>query len=305
MKPDPRLAVNLAGIAMRNPLIAASGCYGYGFDYEKWVEPATWGAITLKGTTLEPRSGNIPPRIVETPSGMLNAIGLQNPGLGHFLEEIRPQLKDLGCPAIVNIAGETVEEYREIARRLNSVGEVSGIELNISCPNVHRGGISFGTDPAVVGDLVGRIREVYRGPLLVKLSLEAGNITAVALAAEKAGADVLSLINTLKGMVIDTATCRPVLGNITGGLSGPAIRPVALRAVWEICGAVSVPVVGMGGIMDASDALQFIMAGAAAVAVGTANFVNPHAARDIASGLVDYLDRNGISHYRELIGAAR
>lgn len=302
---DSRIAVNIAGIAMLNPVIAASGCYGYGFDYERWIDPAGWGAISLKGTTLEPRAGNKPPRIVETPSGMLNAIGLQNPGLDHFLRETRPRLKDLGCPAILNIAGDTVDEYCEIAGRLDSVNEISGIEVNISCPNVKQGGISFGTDPLVVEELVGRVREAYRGPLIVKLSLEAGNFAAVARAAEKAGAGAISLINTLKGMVIDTGSRRPFLGNLTGGLSGPAIRPVAVRAVWEVSGAVSIPVIGMGGIMNASDALQFIMAGASAIAVGTANFVNPHVAWDIVSGLVDYLDRNGLTHYRELIGAAR
>ena len=213
-------------------------------------------------------------------------------------------MAELGCPVLVNIAGETVDEYCKIASLLDGVPGVSGLEVNISCPNVRRGGISFGCDPRVVEELVGCVREAYRGPLVVKLSLESGNITAVAQAAERAGADVLSLINTIKGMVIDVNKRRPVLANTTGGLSGPALRPVAVRAVWETAGAVSVPLIGMGGIRTAADALQFIMAGATAVAVGTANFVNPLAVREITTGLLRYLEQNGIDHYSTLIGAA-
>ena len=305
MKADSRLSLNLAGIKMANPLVAASGCYGYGFDYTGFIDPGEWGAIVVKGTTLKPRAGNPPPRIMETPAGMLNAIGLQNPGVEYFLEQIRPRLAELGCPVLVNIAGETVDEYCKIASLLDGVPGVSGLEVNISCPNVRRGGISFGCDPRVVEELVGCVREAYRGPLVVKLSLESGNITAVAQAAERAGADVLSLINTIKGMVIDVNKRRPVLANTTGGLSGPALRPVAVRAVWETAGAVSVPLIGMGGIRTAADALQFIMAGATAVAVGTANFVNPLAVREITTGLLRYLEQNGIDHYSTLIGAAR
>lgn len=305
MKDDPRLALELAGIKMRNPLIAASGCYGYGFDYAQWVDPRSWGAIALKGTTMEPRAGNPPPRLAETPSGMLNAIGLQNPGIAFFLKEIRPRLKELGCPAILNIAGESMEAYRDLAAVLDGVGEIAAVEVNVSCPNVRRGGISFGRDPAVVEELVSLVRRAYRGTMIVKLSLEAGDIEAVARAAERGGADALSLINTLKGMVIDTGSRRPLLGNVTGGLSGPAIRPVALRAVWEVAGAVSIPLIGTGGISSAEDALQFILAGAAALSVGTANFVNPYIAREINLGIARYLDENSIGHYSELIGAAR
>ncbi len=305
MKADPRLAFDLAGIKMQNPLIAASGCYGYGFDYAQWVDTRDWGAIVLKGTTLEPRAGNPQPRLAETPSGMLNAIGLQNPGIAYFLKEIRPHLKKLGCPVIVNIAGESPDQYRELAAILDGVGEVSAVEVNISCPNVRCGGISFGRDPAVVEELVRAVRQVYRGPLIVKLSLEAGDICAVARAAESAGADVLSLINTLKGMVIDIRSRRPFLGNITGGLSGPAIRPVAVRAVWEVAEAVSIPLIGMGGIASHEDALQFILAGASAVAVGTANFINPFIARGINLGLQRYLEDKDLCHYSELVGAAR
>jgi len=302
---DSSLTVNLAGITLANPLIAASGCYGYGFDYRRWIDPGDWGAIVVKGTTLRPRTGNPPPRLVETPSGMLNAIGLQNPGIDFFLKSIRPQLPELQCPVLVNIAGETLEEYRQLAAILNSVTEVSGIEVNISCPNVKRGGISFGCDPALAEELICRVREVYRQPLIVKLSMDAGNIVPVAEAAWRAGADALSLINTIKGMAIDVQKRRPVLGNVTGGLSGPAIRPVAVRAVWEVSAAVSIPVIGVGGIMQADDALEFILAGACAVAIGTANFIHPAVAREISQGLRQYLCDHGFSHYRELIGAAR
>ncbi len=305
MNDDPRLALNLAGIAMQNPLVAASGCYGYGFDYAQWVDPRSWGAIALKGTTLEPRPGNPPPRLAETPSGILNAIGLQNPGIEYFLRNIRPRLRELGCPLIMNIAGESAEEYRELAAALDGVNEIAAVEVNVSCPNVRCGGISFGRDPAVVEKLVALVRQAYRGPLIVKLSLEAGDIEAVARAAESAGADALTLVNTLKGMVIDIHSRRPFLGNITGGLSGPALRPVALRAVWEAYGAVSIPLIGAGGISSAGDALQFILAGAAAVSVGTANFVNPYIAREINRGIARYLDEQSTGHYSELIGAAR
>ncbi|NLA04318.1 MAG: dihydroorotate dehydrogenase [Firmicutes bacterium] len=304
LKAEPQLALELAGIKMNSPLMAASGCYGYGFEYAGWIDLRDWGAIVLQGTTLEPRQGNPPPRLAETPSGMLNAVGLQNPGIDYFLREVRPRLGELGCPVIANIAGESVEQYRELAAILDGVGEICAVEINISCPNVRCGGISFGRDPAVVERLVSAVRRVYRGPVIVKLSLEAGDLAAVGRAAESAGADVLSLINTLKGMVIDTACRRPFLGNVTGGLSGPAIRPVAVRAVWEMAGAVAIPLIGMGGITTLDDALQFILAGATAVAIGTANFLNPHVARDIKTGLRRYLDREGLHHYSELIGAA-
>lgn len=305
MNDDPRLALDLAGVKMQNPLIAASGCYGYGLDYAQWVDPGDWGAIALKGTTLEPRAGNPPPRLAETPSGMLNAIGLQNPGMAYFLGEIRPRLKELNCPLIMNIAGESMEEYREVAALLEGVNEIAAVEVNVSCPNVRCGGISFGRDPAVVEKLVSQVRQAYRGPLIVKLSPEAGDIKAVARAAESAGADALALINTLRGMVIDIHSRRPFLGNITGGLSGPAIRPVALRALWEAAGSVSIPLIGTGGIASAEDALQFILAGASAVALGTANFIDPYIARGINLGILRYLDENNIGHYSELIGAAR
>lgn len=305
MKAEPRLALELAGMKLNSPLVAASGCYGYGFEYGSWIDLREWGAIALQGTTLEPRSGNPPPRLVETPSGMLNAVGLQNPGIEHFLKEVRPRLGELGCPVIANIAGESIAQYRQLAAILDGVDEVSAVEINISCPNVRSGGVSFGRDPVIVKELVSAVRKSYRGPLIVKLTLEASDLIAVGRAAESAGADALSLINTLRGMVIDTAAQCPFLGNITGGLSGPAIRPVAVRAVWEMAGAVRVPLIGMGGIASVEDALQFILAGATAVAIGTANFINPHIAREINDDLQRYLEREGLCHYSKLIGAAR
>jgi dihydroorotate dehydrogenase (NAD+) catalytic subunit len=305
LETDPRLSVDLSGLKMASPLMAASGCYGYGFEYARWIDLGDWGAIVLPAITLEPKAGNPPPRLAETPSGLLNAIGLQNPGIDEFTAEICPRLGELGCPVIANIAGESVEQYRELAAILDGVDAIGAVEVNVSCPNVQRGGINFGRDPAVVGELVAAVRRVYRGPVIVKLTLEAGDPAAVGRAAESAGADALSLINTLKGMVIDTATRRPFLGNITGGLSGPAIRPVAVRALWEMAAAVTVPLIGMGGISTVDDALQFILAGATAVAIGTANFINPTVALEINAGLQRYLDESGSGHYRELIGAAR
>lgn len=290
---------------MVNPLMAASGCYGYGFDYDELIHPREWGAIVVKGTTLKPRPGNPPPRLAETPSGLLNAIGLQNPGIDYFLKHISPRLSELKTPVVVNIAGETVEQYARIAALLDQAQGVAAVEVNISCPNVSCGGVSFGCDPVVVKELTAMVREAYSGPLIVKLSLEGGNITAIARAAREGGADILSLINTVKGMVIDIDAGKPFLGNITGGLSGPALRPLAVRAVWEVCGTVDIPVIGMGGIFCAGDALQFIMAGASAVAIGTANFIDPLAPRHIAGGLRRYLEDNNIGHYSELIGAAR
>lgn len=305
METDPRLSVDLSGLKMASPLMAASGCYGFGFEYARWIDLRDWGAIILPAITLEPKAGNPPPRLAETPSGLLNAIGLQNPGIDEFAAEICPRLGELGCPVIANIAGESVEQYRELAAILDGIDAIGAVEVNVSCPNVQSGGINFGRDPVVVGELVAAVRRVYRGPVIVKLTLEAGDPAAVGRAAESAGADALSLINTLKGMVIDTAARRPFLGNITGGLSGPAIRPVAVRALWEMAAAVTVPLIGMGGISTADDALQFILAGATAVAIGTANFVNPTVALEINAGLQRYLDENGLGHYCELIGAAR
>lgn len=297
------LEVELAGINLKNPVMAASGTFGYGREYSEYIDLGYLGAVVVKGTSSVPWDGNPMPRIVETPSGMLNAIGLQNPGVDHFIGEDLPFLRRYDVPVIVNIVGRTAEEYREVASRLNGVRGVAGLELNISCPNVKEGGMAFGTSPRTTEAVVQVVRRAAALPLIVKLSPNVTDITEIARAAESAGADALSLINTLRAMVIDVEKRRPVLGNVMGGLSGPALRPVAVRMVWEVYRAVKIPLVGMGGITTARDALEFIMAGATAVAVGTANFVNPCAALDVIEGLRQFVVQEGVA-LRDLVGAA-
>ncbi|NLZ28278.1 MAG: dihydroorotate dehydrogenase [Firmicutes bacterium] len=305
MNVEPDLAVEIAGIQMKNPLIAASGCYGYGQEYSSYISPERWGAIALKGTTLRPRAGNPPPRIVETPSGLINAVGLQNPGIEKVLKEEVPALREKDVPLIINVSGETVQEYVLLGESVSRARGVSGLELNISCPNVERGGIAFGSDPVLVRELVSAVRDSYTGPLIVKLSPNTEHLTRIAVAAEEAGADALSLINTLRAMVVDIEKQRPVLANVIGGLSGPAIRPVAVRAVWEVAAAVKIPLIGMGGIISTSDALQFILAGAAAVAVGTGNFIDPLIADKITAGIKEYMRSKGFARVSAMVGAAR
>jgi dihydroorotate dehydrogenase (NAD+) catalytic subunit len=301
MKPD--LSVNLAGIALRNPVMTASGTFGYGEEFVDYVDLLSIGAFVTKGLSLKPRAGNPTPRIVETPGGMLNAIGLQNVGIDAFIAKKVPFLRTVNTPAIANFFGDTVDEYAEMARRLNEIPEVAGLEMNISCPNVKQGGIVFGADPACAASVVAACRAVTSKPLLVKLSPNVTDIVAMAHACEDAGADSLSLINTLVGMAIDLAKRRPVLANITGGFSGPAIKPIALRMVWQVARAVKIPVVGIGGIMNATDALEFILAGATAVQVGTASFINPGAAQKIAEDMAAWLVANGVADVKSLIGA--
>ncbi|MEW5954095.1 MAG: dihydroorotate dehydrogenase [Bacillota bacterium] len=299
-----RLAVNVGGINMKNPVTTASGTFGYGAEYASYVDINVLGALVVKGTTLLPRHGNPTPRIVETPAGILNAIGLQNPGVEALVTKAMPYLRDYDVPVIVNIAGDTVEDYARLAARLNQVKGVAGLEVNISCPNVKKGGLQFGSDPDSAAEVTRAVKASTSLPVIVKLS---PNVTSIAGVAEKvaaAGADALSLINTLLGMSIDIHRRKPVLGNIMGGLSGPAVRPVAVRAVWQVYRAVSLPIIGMGGITTAEDALEFILAGATAVAVGTANFINPRATVDIIEGLEKYLTANGIADINELVGAA-
>ncbi|SFR05758.1 dihydroorotate dehydrogenase [Desulfoscipio geothermicus] len=297
-------SVNLGGIKMKNPVTTASGTFGFGLEYQPYVDLQRLGAIIVKGTTPKPRAGNPPPRIVETPSGMLNAIGLQNPGVERVAGEIMPRLAELGVPVIVNIAGDTVEDYALVARRLDGVPGVAGLEINISCPNVKKGGIQFGSDPRTAVEVTRAVKSVTGLPVIVKLSPNVTDLVGMAEAVAEAGADALSMINTLLGVVIDVDRRRPVLGNITGGLSGPAVRPVAVRAVWQVYRAVSLPILGMGGIMTARDALEFILAGATAVAVGTANFVNPRATVEIVEGIETYMRENGFSDISELVGLA-
>ena len=300
----PNLAVDLGGIQMKNPVTTASGTFGFGPEYAPYVDLNRLGAIVVKGTTLEPRLGNATPRIVETPGGILNAIGLQNPGVDHFIQEDLPYLKEYDVPVIVNIAGNSIEDYQEIARRLDQVEGVAGLELNISCPNVKKGGLQFGTDPDMVYQVTKSVKNNTSLPVIVKLSPNVTDIVAVATKAEEGGANALALINTLLGMAIDIKKRRPILGNIMGGLSGPAIKPVAIRMVWQVAQKVNIPILGMGGIMTAEDAIEFILAGATSVAVGTANFVSPKATENIIDGIENYLTEQGFSDINQLVGAA-
>lgn len=301
----PQMSVEIGGLRLRNPVMTASGTFGYGEEFARHLNLEEIGAIITKGLSLKPRAGNPTPRIVETPGGMLNAIGLQNVGLEAFIEKKTPFLRTIDTPVIVNVFGNTVEEYAELAGRLETVPEVSAIEVNISCPNVKKGGIVFGTDPNAASTVVKAVRRTTTKTLIVKLSPNVTDIVEMAQACADAEADALSLINTLTGMAIDLRTRRPVLANVTGGLSGPAIKPVALRMVWQVAKAVKLPIIGIGGIMNATDALEFLLAGATAIQVGTANFVDPAVAGTIAREMEQYLADNGIADIRELIGALK
>lgn len=299
---DPNLAVNLGGIHLKNPVVTASGTFGYGREYAEYFDLNRLGGITVKGVSIKPIPGNPTPRTVETPAGMLNAIGLENSGLEGFISEALPFLRQFDTAVIVNIFGNTVADYTDVAAGLDGVEGVDGLEVNISCPNVKAGGISFGTDPKLTYDVISAVRRVTKLPLIAKLTPNVTDITVIAKAARDAGADALSLINTLKGMAIDIEKKRPRLANVTGGLSGPAIRPVAVRMVWEVAQAVDIPILGMGGIMRSEDAIEFIMAGALSVAVGTANFVNPQATIEVIEGIESYLIKNKIGDILELVG---
>ncbi len=304
------LSVNLApdnarGLVLKNPVMTASGTFGYGMDYDLPYAVNELGAVVCKGTTLKPRTGNIQPRIAETPSGMLNAIGLQNIGVERLIQEKAPVWETWQVPVIVNIAGETVEEYGVIARLLDSVPGVAGIEVNISCPNVSAGGAEFGTSPESAARVTKEVRRNTGLPVIVKLTPNVTDICAIARAVVDAGADALCVINTLKGMSIDIKQKKPLLGNVTGGLSGPAVKPVAIRMVYEVAGVVAVPVIGCGGITTAEDALEFIMAGATAVEIGTANLVNPLAPQQVIAGMRKYLEMQEIADINTLRGIAR
>lgn len=301
--PELDLSVNLGGLLLDNPVTVASGTFGYGMEYEDYLDISQIGAIVVKGTTLEPRAGNIPPRIVETPAGMLNAIGLENPGIKVFLQEYLPYLKEKGVTVIANIAGNTIEEYARIASLIEETSGVGAIELNISCPNVAKGGLQFGTSADMIAQVVKAVKRETRLPVIPKLSPNVTDIVEMAVAAEEAGADALSMINTLMGMAVDIKTRRPVLGNIFGGLSGPAIKPVALRMIYQVYKAVNIPILGGGGIMNHEDALEFFMVGASAISIGTGNFVHPTIAVDIIEGIKDYLIENELP-LKELIGIA-
>lgn len=298
------LEVTIAGLKFKNPVMTASGTFGYGAEFAPYTDLEKLGAIVVKGLSLYPRQGNPGPRIVETPCGMLNAIGLQNVGVDEFIEKKLPLLKGLKTHVIANIFGETIDDYIEVAKRLDGVKGVSALEINISCPNVKKGGIVFGTDPQEAFRVVSAIRKSTLMPLITKLSPNVTDIKIMVKAAEDAGTDAISLINTLTGMVIDVEKRRPVLATATGGLSGPAIRPVAVRMVWQAAQVARVPIIGMGGIMNAHDALEFIIAGAAAVQVGTASFIDPDAAAKVVGGLEEYTTRHGV-RIKELTGSLK
>jgi len=304
------LAVQLApnhprGLLLKNPVMTASGTFGYGTEYGELVDIQRLGAIVCKGTTLAPREGNPQPRLVETPSGLLNSIGLQNIGVEALVREKAALWASWQVPVIVNIAGESVEEYSAVAARLDGVAGVSAVEVNVGCPNVKSGGMEFGRDPKGAAAVTEAVRAATSLPVIVKLTPNVTDIVEIALAVSQAGADALCLINTLKGMAIDTAARRPALGNIHGGLSGPAIKPVALSMVYQVAGRVSIPIIGCGGISAAEDALEFLMAGASAVEVGTFQFVNPRALLDVLEGIEAFLEREGLSDLSGIIGAAR
>ncbi|MFC2006098.1 dihydroorotate dehydrogenase [Chloroflexota bacterium] len=293
------------GLLLTNPVMTASGTFGYGTEYSHVFDVQKLGAIICKGTTLEPRDGNSQPRLAETAYGLLNSIGLENIGVNALIKEKAPIWASWHMPVIVNIAGETVDDYRQLANRLDGVVGISGLEVNISCPNIKVGGAEFGANPDSAAEVTAVVREATSLPVLVKLTPNTSDIAKVAMAVAEAGADAISLINTLKGMAIDIAKRSPGLGNITGGLSGPAIKPVALYMVYQVAGVVDIPIIGCGGITTARDALEFIMAGASAIQVGTANFTNPRAPLDILEGIEQFMKKEGVNNLTELIGVAR
>lgn len=299
------MQVEIAGIKLKNPVMVGSGTFGSGKEYAKLTKLKKLGAIVTKGVTLKEKSGNPPPRICETPSGILNSIGLQNKGVEYFLESEVPWLKSLEIPVIVNIAGSSVDEYIELTKIISGSPGVDAIEVNISCPNVEKGGMSFGVSPKICGKLIKEVKNAALVPIIVKLTPSVTDISGIAKTAEKAGADAISLINTFLGMAIDADTFTTKLAQGTGGLSGPAIKPIAVRMVWEVCNSVRIPVIGMGGIMTAEDALEFLLVGAKAVAVGTANFINPDASIDVINGLEKILKKRKIKNISEVIGKVK
>ena len=288
------LNISLKELELKNPVLTASGTFGYGTEFQDFIDLSALGGFIVKGTTLHPREGNPYPRMAETPSGMLNAVGLQNKGVDYFAEHIYPGIKDIKTHILVNVSGSTVSDYVATAEKINDLDNIPGIELNISCPNVKEGGMAFGTRCSSVAEVVKAVRKVYGKHLMVKLSPNVTDIQEIALTAEAEGADSVSLINTLLGMAVDIRNRRPVLSTVTGGLSGPCVKPVALRMVWQVAKAVKIPVVGLGGIMTAEDAIEFLLAGASAVQIGTANFIDPAVTVKIINGINDYLEQNDL-----------
>ncbi|MGW8288127.1 MAG: dihydroorotate dehydrogenase [Desulfobulbales bacterium] len=301
----PDLKINIGSLRLKNPVMTASGTFGYGEEFRELVNLHRLGAIIVKGISLQPRPGNPPPRLAETACGMLNAIGLENVGLEKFLTDKLPFLLGIDTPLIVNILGDTINDYQQLAGRLDSVEKVAGLEVNISCPNVKQGGVAFGTDPEMAYAVTKGVRDHFSRSVIVKLSPNVTDITMVARAVEEAGADAVSLINTVLGMAIDIESCRPKLANIFGGLSGPAIKPIGVRMVWQVAESISIPIIGIGGISTPEDAIEYMLAGACAVQVGTANFINPKAPEEIILGLESYLNKKNMASVQELIGQAR
>ena len=297
------LNINIGKLQLKNPVMTASGTFGYGPEFSDFMDLSRIGGIFVKGTTLRSRQGNPYPRMAETPSGMLNAVGLQNKGTEYFIKHIYPTVKDIDTNILVNLSGSTIEDYVEAAIMLNELEKVPGIELNISCPNVKEGGMAFGTSCLSAAQVVSSVRRVYKKELIVKLSPNVTDISEIARAVEDEGADSVSLINTLLGMAIDSEKRKPILSTITGGLSGPAVKPIALRMVWQVSQAVKIPVIGLGGIMNAADAIEFMLAGATAIQIGTANFIDPTVSVKVVDGINDYLDRHGYKSVSEIIGA--
>ena len=296
------LRTNIAGLQLRNPVMTASGTFGYGLEFQDFVNLEEIGGIIVKGTTLQPRQGNPYPRMAETAQGMLNCVGLQNKGVDYFCEHIYPQIKDIRTNMIVNVSGNSPEDYAECAARINELENIPAIELNISCPNVKHGGMAFGTTTEGAASVVKAVRDAYKKTLIVKLSPNVTSITDIALAVQDAGADAVSLINTLMGMAIDVEKRKRILSIGTGGLSGPCVKPVALRMVYQVAHAVQIPVIGLGGISSATDAVEFLLAGASAIEIGTANFLDPAVTVKVAQGINAYLDRHGFKSVKDIIG---
>lgn len=297
------LTVKLGKIQLKNPVMTASGTFGFGEEFADFIDLSRIGGIVVKGTTIRERQGNAYPRMAETPSGMLNAVGLQNKGVDYFIDNIYPRIKNLNTSIFVNVSGSTIEDYIITAEKINDLEKIPGIELNISCPNVKEGGMAFGTSCLSAAEAVKAVRRVYKKELMVKLSPNVTSISEIALAVEAEGADSISLINTLLGMAVDSEKRKPILSTVTGGLSGPAVKPVALCMVWQVAKAVKIPVVGMGGIMNTSDAIEFLLAGASAVQIGTANFINPCVTIEVLEGIEAYMHRHGFSSVKDLTGA--
>lgn len=298
-----KLKVNIGNLHLKNPVMTASGTFGYGKEYSDFMDLGRIGGVFVKGTTIRERQGNDYPRMAETPSGMLNAVGLQNKGVDYFVSNIYPEVKDFDTNIIVNVSGSTIEDYVECSQKLVALEKIPAIELNISCPNVKEGGMAFGTSACSAADVTKAVREVWNKTLIVKLSPNVTDITEIAKAVEGEGADAVSLINTLLGMAVDINKRRPVLSTVTGGLSGPCVKPIALRMVWQTYNAVKIPVIGMGGISSWQDAIEFILAGSSAIQIGTHNFIDPAISEKVVDGIKEYLDKNNISSIQELIGA--